>query len=327
MGLEMNHFDEHGNAVMVDVSEKAITNRIAVASGKIRVNDEVLYAIINQKAKKGDVLGVARVAGIMGTKQTSNLIPMCHPLLLCKSTIDFNIFEEANVIEAICTVKVSGNTGVEMEALMGVNIALLTIYDMCKAIDRGMEIFDVQLCRKEGGKSGVYLNKRKPTIIAISGIKNSGKTTFIENLIPILKEQGISTAVIKHDGHEFEPDVPGTDSNRIRQAGAQGVAVFCDSHYMVIKNEPVIVDKLVEEFEAVDLIILEGFKYSNYPKIEIVRQGNSTEMVCDIETVLGVATNCDIKFSQNQIGLSDYQEAVKLIKKYMQEAKANAGWV
>ena len=117
--MEWNHFDENGNAVMVDVSEKEITERIAVASGKIRVNDAVMSAIVNHTAKKGDVLTVARVAGIMGTKQTSNLIPMCHPLCLNKCTVDFEVKETENIIKALCTVKVSGKTGVEMEALMG----------------------------------------------------------------------------------------------------------------------------------------------------------------------------------------------------------------
>lgn len=154
--MEWNHFDENGNAVMVDVSEKEITERIAVASGKIRVNDAVMSAIVNHTAKKGDVLTVARVAGIMGTKHTSNLIPMCHPLCLNKCTVDFEVKETENIIKALCTVKVSGKTGVEMEALMGVNVALLTIYDMCKAMDRAMEIFDVHLEKKDGGKSGLF---------------------------------------------------------------------------------------------------------------------------------------------------------------------------
>ena len=137
--MGFNHFDENGNAVMVDVSAKEITERIAVASGKIHVNREVMEAIVNHTAKKGDVLTVARVAGIMATKQTSNLIPMCHPLCLNKCTVEFEVDEENGSIQTWCTVKVSGKTGVEMEALMGVNVALLTIYDMCKAMDRAME--------------------------------------------------------------------------------------------------------------------------------------------------------------------------------------------
>ena len=176
-----NHFDEYGNAVMVDVSDKNITNRIAIASGRIRVNDAVMDAIVHGTAKKGDVLGVARVAGIMGTKQTSNLIPMCHPLCLNKSTIDFHVYEKENIIEAVCTVKVSGRTGVEMEALMGVSTALLTIYDMCKAMDRGMEITAIHLLHKEGGKSGIYWKDKKPAVNAVSGDRDSDKTTWIEN--------------------------------------------------------------------------------------------------------------------------------------------------
>ena len=158
--MEWNHFDENGNAVMVDVSEKEITERIAVASGKIRVNDAVMSAIVNHTAKKGDVLTVARVAGIMGTKQTSNLIPMCHPLCLNKCTVDFEVKETENIIKALCTVKVSGKTGVEMEALTGVSVVLLTIYDMCKALDKFMEIQDIYLCKKTGGKSGEIVNPR-----------------------------------------------------------------------------------------------------------------------------------------------------------------------
>ena len=159
--MEWNHFDENGNAVMVDVSEKEITERIAVASGKIRVNDAVMSAIVNHTAKKGDVLTVARVAGIMGTKQTSNLIPMCHPLCLNKCTVDFEVKETENIIKALCTVKVSGKTGVEMEALTGVTVALLTIYDMCKAVDKTMELGNIYLEHKSGGKSGEFHNPRK----------------------------------------------------------------------------------------------------------------------------------------------------------------------
>ena len=131
--MEWNHFDENGNAVMVDVSKKEITERIAPASGKIRVNDAVMSAIVNHTAKKGDVLTVARVAGIMGTKQTSHLIPLCHPLCLNKCTVDFEVNEKENIITAMCTV-----------------------YDMCKAMDRAMEIFDVHLEKKDGGKSGLF---------------------------------------------------------------------------------------------------------------------------------------------------------------------------
>ena len=158
MEPKFNHFDDQGNAIMVDVSSKAPTERVAIAKGFIKVSAPVMDAIVNHTAAKGDVLGVARVAGIMGTKRTSDLIPMCHPLNLNKAAIDFETDPAAGTVTAICTVKVSGKTGVEMEALTGVSVALLTIYDMCKAIDKTMEIGGVHLVHKEGGKSGVFDN-------------------------------------------------------------------------------------------------------------------------------------------------------------------------
>ena len=153
--MELNHFDDSGNAIMVDVSRKEITTRTAVATGSIHVSDEIMEAIKNGTAKKGDVLGVARVAGIMATKHTSDLIPLCHPLPLNKCAIDFET-DTPNIVTAICTVRTEGKTGVEMEALTGVSVALLTIYDMCKAIDKRMRIDDVHLVEKHGGKSGDF---------------------------------------------------------------------------------------------------------------------------------------------------------------------------
>lgn len=158
IGMGLTHFDGHGNAVMVDVSDKAETQRQAVAKGRIRANREAFDAIFMGTAKKGDVLGVARVAGIMGAKRTADLIPMCHVLNLTKVTIDFEMLPDTCEVEATCVVKVTGKTGVEMEALSGVTIALLTIYDMCKAIDKGMEIGQVYLAEKTGGKSGAISN-------------------------------------------------------------------------------------------------------------------------------------------------------------------------
>lgn len=160
MDNKLTHFDEKGNAIMVDVSDKKETERIAIASGKIHINDEILNAILNDSIEKGDVLGVARVAGIMAVKKTSDLIPMCHPLIITKCSIDFEVNEEEKFIEVICTTKLKGKTGVEMEALTGATVALLTIYDMCKAIDKSMEITDVHLVRKSGGKSGDFINER-----------------------------------------------------------------------------------------------------------------------------------------------------------------------
>lgn len=154
---KLNHFDSKGNAIMVDVTEKNVTERKAIAKGKIFVNDETYKRILDGNMTKGDVLGVARIAGIMATKKTSDLIPMCHPLMLTKSQIDFEFSEKEKSITAISTVKLSGKTGVEMEALTGVNVALLTIYDMCKAIDKNMVISDIHLVEKTGGKSGDFI--------------------------------------------------------------------------------------------------------------------------------------------------------------------------
>lgn len=150
------HFNQDGEAIMVDVSQKDITMRIAIAEGSIKVNQEVFRSIKKQTNKKGDVLAVARIAGIMAAKKTSDMIPLCHPLFITKITIDFELDEDNYMIKAIATTKVNGKTGVEMEALHAVSVTLLTIYDMCKAIDKSMEISDIRLLHKEGGKSGVY---------------------------------------------------------------------------------------------------------------------------------------------------------------------------
>ena len=156
----MNHFDQQGNAVMVDVTEKGVTDRAATAVGRILVGQRTYDAIRDGTAGKGDVLGVARVAGIMAAKRTWELIPLCHPLRLGKCRVDFAMLPEELAVEARCTVRVAGQTGVEMEALTGATVALLTIYDMCKAMDKGMEIQSVYLLRKTGGKSGDFLNPR-----------------------------------------------------------------------------------------------------------------------------------------------------------------------
>ena len=155
---KLTHFDAKGQAIMVDVTHKEETSRTAVAKGRIRVSPETLQAITEGTAKKGDVLDVARVAGIMAVKRTSELIPMCHPLMLGKCSVDFRLDREQCEVEAICTASLKGQTGVEMEALTGVSVALLTIYDMCKAIDKRMEITGIHLAKKTGGKSGLFIN-------------------------------------------------------------------------------------------------------------------------------------------------------------------------
>ena len=157
MDNHFTHVDAAGNARMVDVGEKAVTHRTAVAVGRVTMSPECFAAVAEGRAKKGDVLGVAQVAGIMATKRTSELIPLCHPLPLTKVSVDFRLLPQRQAVEALCTVKTAGVTGVEMEALTGVSTALLTIYDMCKAVDKEMELGEIHLVEKTGGKSGHYI--------------------------------------------------------------------------------------------------------------------------------------------------------------------------
>ena len=156
MDNKLTHFDNKGNAVMVDVSNKNETERIAIATGTVKASSETIELIKSGQIGKGDVLGVARVAGIMAMKNTSNLIPMCHPVMITGSSIDFEIDSEKNEIRITATSKVVHKTGVEMEALTGVSIAALTIYDMCKAVDKRMVIGDIHLVKKLGGKSVIF---------------------------------------------------------------------------------------------------------------------------------------------------------------------------
>lgn len=157
--MEFTHFDENGRARMVDVTDKKETVREASAEGRILVSREVFEAIRSGAVEKGDVLNVAATAGIMGAKKTSELIPMCHILPLTNCRVSFEMDQEECAIYCTCTAKVTGKTGVEMEALTGVSTALLTIYDMCKAMDKGMEIGEIRLVKKTGGKSGDVYNK------------------------------------------------------------------------------------------------------------------------------------------------------------------------
>ena len=155
--MPLSHFDAHGQAHMVDVGSKAETERLARATGTIEMLPETLALITAGSAKKGDVLGVARIAAIQAAKRTSDLIPLCHPLPLTRVAVDFTFDETRSAVHCDVTAQTVGRTGVEMEALTAVTIGLLTIYDMCKAVDRGMRITDIGLAEKLGGKSGHWL--------------------------------------------------------------------------------------------------------------------------------------------------------------------------
>jgi cyclic pyranopterin phosphate synthase len=156
MNNELTHFDASGQAHMVDVGDKSVTRRKAVAGGRISMQASTLELIKQGGHKKGDVLGIARVAAIMATKKTADLIPLCHPLALTHVSVEFAIDGENNSVDCQVTAETSGQTGVEMEALTGLQVALLTIYDMCKAVDRGMVMSDIRLLHKSGGKSGEW---------------------------------------------------------------------------------------------------------------------------------------------------------------------------
>jgi cyclic pyranopterin phosphate synthase len=153
----LTHFDALGRAHMVDVAGKAVTHRVGVARGTIRMKPATLARVRDGTAAKGDVLGVARVAAIQGAKRTADLIPLCHPIALTRVTVDFDIDEAAAAVHCTATVECDGKTGVEMEALTAVQVGLLTVYDMCKAVDRGMTIGDVRLLEKHGGRSGSFV--------------------------------------------------------------------------------------------------------------------------------------------------------------------------
>lgn len=156
MAGKLSHLDDKGAAHMVDVSAKDVTQRTATAKGRIEMAPETLALILDNKITKGNVIEIARLAGIMAAKKTAYLIPLCHPLMLSKVSVELEADKEASSIEVSATVKVSGQTGVEMEALTAVNVACLTIYDMAKAVDRGMRITDIRLTHKSGGKSGTF---------------------------------------------------------------------------------------------------------------------------------------------------------------------------
>jgi len=154
--VSFTHFDDQGNAVMVDVSAKAETERVAVAGGRVEAAPETIALIRDHGIGKGDVLAVARLAGIMAAKRTADLIPLCHPLALTSVSVDLSLNQAESAVDITATCRITGRTGVEMEALTAVSVAALTIYDMCKAVDRGMRITNIRLLHKSGGKSGVF---------------------------------------------------------------------------------------------------------------------------------------------------------------------------
>lgn len=319
---ELTHVDEHGDVRMVDVGEKAVTQRLAIAEGSILMHPETQAMVLEDRAKKGDVLACARIAGIMASKRTSDIIPMCHPLNLTKAKVEIEPIasgarrvrgwaparEDGRVgfrVRATCGV--TGVTGIEMEALTAASAACLTIYDMCKAVDRGMEVVDVRLLRKEGGRSGVWdreaelaasltdadgMDEAEQPIasalpggpntgaqapaVAFVGYQNSGKTTLVEKVISRLTQRGVRVGSVKHHGHKgFEIDQPGKDSWRHAQAGSRHVGLISPDAYAEYArtSEEVTVTDILTRYTDVDAVIVEGYKAAGLPSIVVARSG------------------------------------------------------
>ena len=325
---ELTHVDAKGEVRMVDVSDKAETHRIAIAEGTILTHPETQAMVLQDRAKKGDVLACARVAGIMAIKRTSDIIPMCHPLLITKSKCDIEPIASAGTpadetpegwaparpdgqvgFHVLVTAGVTGKTGIEMEALTGASAACLTIYDMCKAVDRGMEIVDVRLLHKEGGRSGVWDRAERqaaaaeaaagdgtepasapvavsapaaPTpavpAIAFIGYQNSGKTTLVEKVIAELTRRGLRVGSLKHHGHHgFDIDVPAKDTWRHHQAGSKHVGLICATRWAEYadtrEEDEMPARELLSRYSDVDVVIIEGYKTEGFDNIVVARSG------------------------------------------------------
>ena len=325
---ELTHVDAKGEVRMVDVSDKAETHRIAIAEGTILMHPETQAMVLQDRAKKGDVLACARVAGIMAIKRTSDIIPMCHPLLITKSKCDIKPIAPAGTpadetlegwaparpdgqvgFHVLVTAGVTGKTGIEMEALTGASAACLTIYDMCKAVDRGMEIVDVRLLHKEGGRSGVWNRAERqaaaaeaaagdgvapasapiaaaapaapmPAVPAIAfiGYQNSGKTTLVEKVIAELTRRGLRVGSLKHHGHHgFDIDVPAKDTWRHHQAGSKHVGLICATRWAEYadtrEEDEMPARELLSRYNDVDVVIIEGYKTEGFDNIVVARSG------------------------------------------------------
>ena len=300
---QLTHIDDKGDVRMVDVSQKADTERVAVAEGFISMHPDTLALIVEGKAAKGDVLACARVAGVMAAKQTSTLIPMCHPLNITKAKVECEPVREGERtdgrvgIHVTTTTGVTGKTGIEMEALTAASVACLTIYDMCKAVDRGMEVVDVRLLRKEGGRSGIWERTREEPsaaeavgseaveapaparpapAIAFIGYQNAGKTTLVEKVIAELTTRGLRVGSVKHHGHHgFDIDVPGKDSWRHARAGSRHVGLVCETRYAEYADTDteLPLPAMLARFTDVDVVIVEGYKTAGLPNVVVARSG------------------------------------------------------
>lgn len=319
---ELTHVDARGDVRMVDVSEKDVTRRTAIAEGTVLMHPETQAMVLEDRAKKGDVLACARVAGIMACKRTSDLIPMCHPLAITKAKVEIDPISAAGEgaradgrvgFHVTVTCGVTGTTGIEMEALTGASVACLTIYDMCKAVDRGMEIADVRLLRKEGGRSGLWERAAVPApepgepapagapapAIAFIGYQNSGKTTLVEKVIAELTARGLRVGSLKHHGHHgFDIDVPGKDSWRHAQAGSRHVGLICATRFAEYADteDELPAGDLLRRYTDVDVVIVEGYKAAGLANVVVARSGVDRlrdQSSLDLVDALTVALACN----------------------------------
>ena len=308
---ELTHVDAKGEVRMVDVSDKAETHRIAIAEGTILMHSETQAMVLQDRAKKGDVLACARVAGIMATKSKCDIAPIAAagtpaedvPEGWAPARTDGQVG-----FHVLVTAGVTGKTGIEMEALTGASAACLTIYDMCKAVDRGMEIVDVRLLHKEGGRSGVWDRAERqvaavesvgaagdapvsapvavapavpaPAVPAIAfiGYQNSGKTTLVEKVIAELTRRGLRVGSLKHHGHHgFDIDVPAKDTWRHHQAGSKHVGLICATRWAEYadtrEEDEMPARELLSRYNDVDVVIIEGYKTEGFDNIVVARSG------------------------------------------------------
>ncbi len=328
--MSFNHFDRDGRAIMVDVSAKSRTMRTAVASARVLMRTQTLQAILDGDTRKGDVLGVARLAGISAGKKTPDLIPLSHPLSIHHAAIDFACDPARGSITVSATVRAYERTGVEMEAMVSASLAALTIYDMCKGVDKGIRVEEVRLEFKEGGKSGTFRRSDKvhegPAVISFCGWSGSGKTTLVEQVIAQLAARGYRVGALKHDGHRFDIDRPGKDSWRMARAGAV-VTAICDSEKQAVirrhEQVPTPQEMIAAYLRDVDLVIIEGWKKDAPNRIEVHRRELGKEPLCLQEAdddYIGIATDTAVATDLPRFDIDDSAAVTDfIIERYLQK--------
>ncbi len=301
---DLTHVDPQGKACMVDVSSKAQTVRFARAAARVFTTREVIARIREGGVAKGPVLDTARIAGIQAAKKTSELIPMCHPLLLDHLDVSCKLLDKAVSIEA--SARTFARTGVEMEAITAATVAALTVYDMCKAMDRAMVLSRVRLLEKSGGRSGYYQNPGAPRIafVAPSG---TGKTTYLEGLIRELTARGYRVGTIKHDAHDFDIDHEGKDSYRLRAAGSARVVIAGNGRvgaHGVLPADSTLPD-LVPLLGEVDIVLVEGYRDAGIPVVLLTRAAAPSPPHPPPDTTVAVVGDADVPGDWPRMPLDD----------------------